>query len=75
MTETEGKIMKKILIATTALVATAGVAAAEVNFSGYARFGMQYTSIDATDTTSTDVVSRARIQADASTTTDAGLGL
>jgi hypothetical protein len=30
MTETEGKIMKKILIATTALVATAGVAAADV---------------------------------------------
>jgi outer membrane protein OmpU len=40
MTETEGKIMKKILIATTALVATAGVAAADVNLSGYARFGM-----------------------------------
>jgi outer membrane protein OmpU len=48
---------------------------AEVNFSGYARFGMQYTSIDATDTTSTDVVSRFRLQADVSTTTDAGIGL
>lgn len=35
--------MKKILIATTALVATAGVAAAEVSISGYARFGVQYT--------------------------------
>jgi outer membrane protein OmpU len=39
MTETEGKIMKKILIATTALVATAGVAAADVSFSGYAAMG------------------------------------
>jgi outer membrane protein OmpU len=42
MTETEGKIMKKILIATTALVATASVAAADVRLSGYARFGVQY---------------------------------
>jgi outer membrane protein OmpU len=75
MTETEGKIMKKILIATTALVATAGGAAADISLSGYARFGLQYTSIDATDTTSTDVVSRARIQADANTTTDSGIGL
>lgn len=62
--------MKKILIATTALVATAGVAAADVNFSGYARFGMQYVE-DGT----TDVVSRFRLQADVSTTTDAGIGL
>jgi outer membrane protein OmpU len=43
MTETEGKIMKKILIATTALVATAGVAAAEISITGYARFGGTYT--------------------------------
>ncbi len=34
--------MKKVLFATTALVATAGVAAAEVNFSGYGRFGIGY---------------------------------
>jgi outer membrane protein OmpU len=75
MTETEGKIMKKILIATTALVATASVAAADVNLSGYARFGMQYTEGTGGAPDSTDIVSRARIQADASTTTDAGLGL
>jgi outer membrane protein OmpU len=74
MTETEGKIMKKILIATTALVATAGVAAAEVNLSGYARFGMAYTE-SAAGVTDTNVVSRLRIQADANTTTDAGIGL
>jgi outer membrane protein OmpU len=38
--EIEGKPMKKILFATTALVATAGVAAAEVTTSGAATFGV-----------------------------------
>jgi outer membrane protein OmpU len=77
MTETEGKIMKKILIATTALVATAGVAAADVNLSGYARFGVQFdegrTVAGALE--ETRPVSRVRWQLDASTTTDAGVGL
>ena len=40
--------MKKVLIATTALVATAGMAAAEINFSGSARFGVKYSSTAAT---------------------------
>ncbi|WP_171100496.1 porin [Ruegeria sp. HKCCD7255] len=34
--------MKKVLYATTALIATAGVARAEINFSGFARFGLGY---------------------------------
>ncbi len=34
--------MKKVLFASTALIATAGVAAAEVKFSGYGRFGIGY---------------------------------
>ncbi len=34
--------MKKVLFATTALVATAGVAAADVTFGGYGRFGVIY---------------------------------
>jgi outer membrane protein OmpU len=34
--------MKKLLIATTALVGTASVAAADITFSGYGRFGIQY---------------------------------
>lgn len=34
--------MKKILFASTALVATAGMAAAEINFSGLGRFGLRY---------------------------------
>lgn len=36
--------MKKLLIASTALVATTGIAAAEINLSGGARFGLQYDS-------------------------------
>jgi len=36
--------MKKVLFATTALVATASVAAADVTFSGYGRFGILYSS-------------------------------
>ncbi|MCK0141272.1 porin [Aliiroseovarius sp. F20344] len=37
--------MKKILFASTALVATAGIAAAEVNFSGEAGIGMIYNDL------------------------------
>ncbi len=40
--KTEGIQMKKILIATTALVGTAGIAAAELNISGSARVGLAY---------------------------------
>jgi len=36
--------MKKVLFATTALIATASMAAAEVRISGYGRFGLGYTS-------------------------------
>ncbi|WP_371808976.1 porin [Ruegeria sp. HKCCD7255] len=39
---TEGNKMKKVLFATTALIATAGVASAEINFSGLGRFGIGY---------------------------------
>ena len=38
----EGKLMKKIIFATTALVATAGVAAADITVGGNARFGIGY---------------------------------
>ncbi|MEP4510797.1 MAG: porin [Paracoccaceae bacterium] len=40
--KTEGIQMKKILIATTALVGTAGIAAAELNTTGSARIGLAY---------------------------------
>ncbi|WP_298859362.1 porin [uncultured Sulfitobacter sp.] len=63
--------MKKVLFATTALVATASVAAADVTFSGYGRFGVEYRDNGVTD--STDVTSRLRLQIDVSAESDAGV--
>ncbi|MEQ6249753.1 porin [Sulfitobacter sp. HNIBRBA3233] len=63
--------MKKVLFATTALVATAGVAAADVTFGGYGRFGILYVDNAAGD--STDITSRFRLQIDATAESDAGV--
>jgi outer membrane protein OmpU len=41
LSEHEGKTMKKVLFATTALVATAGVASADIALSGVAQMGVQ----------------------------------
>lgn len=66
--------MKKVLFATTALVATAGVAAADVTFGGYGRFGIFYNDNDATTgDSSTDITSRFRLQIDATAESDAGV--
>ncbi|AUQ67969.1 porin [Phaeobacter inhibens] len=76
--------MKKILFASTALVATAGVAAADVSFGGYGRFGVGYmedrelnSSTDPADLVAgspdTIIVSRFRLNIDASAETDAGV--
>jgi outer membrane protein OmpU len=62
--------MKKILIATTALVATAGFASAEVAVSGAAKMGLQYNSEGATKT---QVLSSATLVVDMSGETDGGL--
>ncbi len=59
--------MKKLLIATTALVATAGVAAAEVETSGDGRMGIVYDGTDARFS------SRLRIKFTATGETDGGL--
>ena len=79
--------MKKVLFASTALVATAGVAAAEVDFSGYGRFGVLYSSAagpdgvastfgdDGTGSSSTDLTYRLRIQIDTTAETDGGVVL
>ncbi|EDQ06659.1 Porin [Sulfitobacter indolifex] len=61
--------MKKVLFATTALVATAGVAAADVTFGGYGRFGIKYDE----DASSTDLTTRMRLQIDATAESDAGV--
>lgn len=70
--------MKKVLFATTALIATASMAAAEVRVSGYGRFGLDYN--DANDSavngiSSTTITSRLRLQFDMSTETDSGVVL
>ncbi|THH36626.1 porin [Aliishimia ponticola] len=62
--------MKKVLFATTALVATAGVAAADVTFGGYGRFGLYYQEDAANETT---ITSRFRLQIDATAESDAGV--
>ena len=64
--------MKKILFATTALIATASVASADVTVGGTARFGVQYNSALATTTT---LESRVTLNIDFSTETDGGLEL
>ena len=65
--------MKKILFATTALVATASVAAADVTFSGYGRFGIAYTGAVGATASSTDVTSRFRLTIDATAESDSGV--
>ena len=63
--------MKKVLFATTALVMTAGVAAAEVSVGGDGRIGFQ--SYDGTNDGDLTFESRIRISFSASGETDAGL--
>jgi outer membrane protein OmpU len=64
--------MKKVLFATTALVATAGVAAADVTFGGYGRFGVAYDE-NATGTDETNVTSRLRLQIDMTAESEMGV--
>lgn len=61
--------MKNIILATTALVATAGLAAADVSISGYGRFGAVYSN-NADDV---NTASRLRLQFDVSAETDSGI--
>ncbi|MTJ04766.1 MAG: porin [Sediminimonas qiaohouensis] len=63
--------MKKILFATTALVATAGVAAADVTFGGYARWGVDHVEGRVGD--ETRIESRFRLIVTATTESDGGL--
>ncbi len=78
--------MKKILFATTALIATAGMAAADVRLSGYGRFGLDYNDANtrtglngagnaANGVSETNITSRLRIQFDMSTETDSGVAI
>jgi outer membrane protein OmpU len=77
--------MKKVLFATTALIATASVAAADVRMSGYGRFGLDYNSnngdlvnnglANTAGISETNITSRLRLQFDMSTETDGGVTL
>lgn len=62
--------MKKLLIASTALVLSAGVAQAQVSFAGTSRFGIEHNSGAATQTT---LSTRTRLNVTMSGTTDGGL--
>ena len=61
--------MKKILLATSVLVGTAGIAAADVNISGGARFGVLYNGF----TGLWDLTNRFTLNLDGSGETDGGL--
>ena len=65
--------MKKFLIASTALVMTAGAAAAEVKIGGDARFGLQYDSGVPAANTKTRLEKRMTVNIDGSTTADNGV--
>ncbi|QRZ13125.1 porin [Paracoccus methylovorus] len=65
--------MKKALIASTALLLTAGVAAADVTISGYGRTGIIYYDQDVPGLNNAQVISRLRMNLDASTSTDSGI--
>ena len=70
--------MKKVLLASTALtVLTAGVAAADVKFSGYARYGIMYNedTLGNPVADETDITSRYRLNIDVETVTDGGISL
>ncbi|MEP1961637.1 porin [Tateyamaria sp.] len=68
--------MKKVLIATTALVGSAGMAAAEISFAGAARFGLTYVE-DRTDDAGFDaetvIEQRLRFTVTGQATSDNGL--
>lgn len=67
----EGKKMKKVLFATTALVMTTGYAAAEVSFSGKAGAGVFSQTTSSGDTS--EVFSGIDLNVSASVTTDNGI--
>ncbi len=64
--------MKKILFASTALIATAGVASAELTIGGSARFGLAYDEAQADETR---IEQRMRVNITGIAETDAGVKL
>lgn len=69
--------MKKILMASTMLVATGGMAAAEadITFSGFGRFGLDYNESRTSDRSATQLDQRFRFDIDGRAETDGGIEL
>ncbi|AEI95838.1 MULTISPECIES: porin [Roseobacter] len=67
--------MKKILMASTMLVATAGMAAADITFDGFGRFGIVYNdgADDDGDRSDTQLDQRFRLNVVGTTETDGGV--
>lgn len=65
--------MKKVLLATTALLMTAVGASAEISLSGYGRFGLDYNSGAAVGTTKSQINMRMRVNIDGSVETQSGV--
>jgi outer membrane protein OmpU len=65
--------MKKVLLATTAVALSAGVAYAEVSFSGDARMGLQYADNAAPGFSSTTIEKRMTVNIDATTESSSGI--
>lgn len=74
--------MKKLLIASTALIATSsvvgadvvnGVGSSTVTLDGYGRFGLVYQDQDGTDTSSTQIEQRFRLNVSVLSVTDGGV--
>ena len=65
--------MKKLLLASTALIGLAGAAAADVTVSGYGRFGLNYNDGAAVGMSKTTVDMRMRLNIDGSVETDSGV--
>lgn len=65
--------MKKILLATTLIAASAGMAAADVSVSGLGRFGLVYYSAPGAGAAKTTIHHRLQFNLDASKETDAGV--
>ena len=66
----EGKPMKKVLFATTALIATAGMASADISMGGFGRFGIVHADGAANETYLTQ---RMRLTVTGTTESDAGV--
>jgi outer membrane protein OmpU len=65
--------MKKVLLASTMLVATASVAAADITFNGYGRFGLLYAETDEEGVSDTRIEQRFRLNIVGTAETDGGV--